>query len=64
MPIRLSLLAVIFSFFFLNVSAQDTTQKVVVNRYNSVEQQKKPYVILISLDAFRWDLAEKYQAKN
>ncbi|RZK59467.1 MAG: alkaline phosphatase family protein [Pedobacter sp.] len=36
----------------------------MVNRYNSVEQQKKPYVILISLDAFRWDLAEKYQAKN
>ncbi|WP_316771421.1 ectonucleotide pyrophosphatase/phosphodiesterase [Pedobacter frigiditerrae] len=61
---RLLLLAVIFSFFFLNVCGQDTTQKVVANRYNSIEQQKKPYVILISIDAFRWDLADKYQAKN
>ncbi len=64
MPMRLLLLAVIFSFFFLNVCGQDTTQKVVANRYNSIEQQKKPYVILISIDAFRWDLADKYQAKN
>ncbi|WP_316786739.1 ectonucleotide pyrophosphatase/phosphodiesterase [Pedobacter frigiditerrae] len=61
---RLLLLAVVFSFFFLNVCGQDTTQKVVANRYNSIEQQKKPYVILISIDAFRWDLADKYQAKN
>ncbi len=64
MPMRLLLLAVVFSFFFLNVCGQDTTQKVVANRYNSIEQQKKPYVILISIDAFRWDLADKYQAKN
>lgn len=54
----------VFLLLFLNVNAQDTTQKVVSNRYNSIEQQKKPYVILISLDAFRWDLADKYQAKN
>ncbi|WP_199137585.1 alkaline phosphatase family protein [Pedobacter sp. ASV12] len=44
--------------------AQDTVQKVVPNRFNSIEQQQKPYVILISIDAFRWDLADKYQAKN
>lgn len=61
---RLSLITIIFSLLFLTVNAQDTTQKVVANRYNSVEQQKKPYVILISIDAFRWDLADKYQAKN
>ena len=45
------------------VSAQDTTQKII-DRTNSVTQQQKPYVILISLDGFRWDLADKYQAKN
>ena len=44
--------------------AQDTTQNVIPNRFNSVAQQQKPYVILISIDAFRWDLADKYQAKN
>jgi predicted AlkP superfamily pyrophosphatase or phosphodiesterase len=27
-------------------------------------QQEKPYVILISADGFRWDYAQKYQAKN
>lgn len=46
------------------VQAQDTVQKVTPNRLNNIAQQKKPYVILISIDAFRWDLADKYQAKN
>jgi predicted AlkP superfamily pyrophosphatase or phosphodiesterase len=48
----------------LAASAQDTTQKVVAGRRNSLEQQKKPYVILISSDGFRYDLAEKYHASN
>ncbi|RWY54055.1 alkaline phosphatase family protein [Mucilaginibacter gilvus] len=42
----------------------DTLQRVIPGRANSAEQQKKPYVILISADGFRWDYAEKYQAKN
>lgn len=42
----------------------DTSQKVVPNRLNSAFQEQKPYVILISLDGFRWDLADLYQAKN
>lgn len=50
--------------FALALQAQDTIQKVIPNRYNGIEQQQKPYVILISIDAFRWDLADKYQAKN
>ena len=33
-------------------------------RSNSIEQQNKPYVILISADGFRYDLAEKYHAEN
>jgi predicted AlkP superfamily pyrophosphatase or phosphodiesterase len=44
--------------------AQDTTQKIIPNRFNSARQQQKPYVILISADGFRYDLADKYQATN
>ena len=42
----------------------DITQKIVPGRENSPEQQQKPYVILISVDGFRHDYAEKYQAQN
>ena len=42
----------------------DTTQKIIEGRTNSIEQQQKPYVILISLDGFRYDYAEKYDATN
>jgi predicted AlkP superfamily pyrophosphatase or phosphodiesterase len=60
-----SLFVVFFLVFLTSVAkSQDTTQNVIANRYNSIEQQQKPYVILISLDGFRWDLADKYQAKN
>lgn len=52
----------------LNIFAQnsnvDTAQVVVSDRYNSVEAQKKPYVIMISTDGFRYDYAKKYNAKN
>lgn len=37
-------------------------QLVTPGRTNAPEQEKKPYVILISADGFRWDLAEKYGA--
>ena len=42
----------------------DITQHIVPGRSNSALQQKKPYVILISADGFRYDLADKYQAKQ
>src|SRR5882724_7574011 len=42
----------------------DTTQQVTAGRTNSPAQQQKPYVILISADGFRWDLADKYHAVN
>jgi predicted AlkP superfamily pyrophosphatase or phosphodiesterase len=46
-------------------SAQaDSLENIVPGRKNSAEQMKKPYVILICSDAFRWDYAEMYQAKN
>lgn len=43
---------------------QDTLQHIAAGRTNSVAQQKKPYVILISADGFRFDYAEKYKAEH
>jgi predicted AlkP superfamily pyrophosphatase or phosphodiesterase len=40
----------------------DTVQKIIPGRKNSLQQEKKPYVILISADGFRYDYAEKYHA--
>ncbi|KPH12393.1 ectonucleotide pyrophosphatase/phosphodiesterase [Chryseobacterium sp. ERMR1:04] len=42
----------------------DTAQIVIPNRYNTVEAQTKPYVIMISTDGFRYDYAKKYNAEN
>ncbi len=51
-------------FFIETLAAQDTVQHVIAGRQNEDSQEKKPYVILISADGFRFDLAEKYHAKN
>ena len=58
------LITIYLAFNAFCVKAQDTIQNVIPNRYNSIAQQQKPYVILISIDGFRSDLADKYQAKN
>lgn len=58
------LLLVLLSLSTQLILAQDTTQQIIPGRYNSKEQQEKPYVILISADGFRNDFAEKYQATN
>lgn len=42
----------------------DTTQKIIPGRENSLEQQNKPYVILISADGFRYDYAKIYNAEH
>jgi predicted AlkP superfamily pyrophosphatase or phosphodiesterase len=63
---KYSLLIVLLT-FYLNSFSQaiiDTSQQVTPNRQNSPEQQKKPYVILISADGFRYDYAKKYNAEN
>ncbi len=55
----------LFVFGILTATAQvDTIQFITPGRENSTEQQQKPYVILISLDGFRWDYVEKYNAEN
>jgi predicted AlkP superfamily pyrophosphatase or phosphodiesterase len=50
--------------YCLSGFSQDTTQQVVPGRKNSIQQQKKPYVILISADGFRYDFAKRYHAQN
>jgi predicted AlkP superfamily pyrophosphatase or phosphodiesterase len=56
--------------YFINIlsgfsqQAVDTTQVVILDRVNTTESTQKPYVILISADGFRYDYAEKYNAKN
>jgi predicted AlkP superfamily pyrophosphatase or phosphodiesterase len=43
---------------------QDTAQQIMPGRTNSARQEQKPYVIYISADGFRYDLADKYHATN
>ncbi len=62
--VKHSLFAAFLFFVYSSYSQPDTIQRVVAGRSNSVEQQQKPYVILISIDGFRHDYAEKYGAKN
>jgi predicted AlkP superfamily pyrophosphatase or phosphodiesterase len=45
-----------------NAQITDSTEMVVPGRLNSPAQEHKPYVIMISSDGFRHDLAEKYGA--
>lgn len=62
-------LLTIFSAVALTISiatnAQEVEKQTVIeNRTNDVKQKEKPYVILISADGFRFDYAEKHEAKN
>ncbi|MGF6850592.1 putative AlkP superfamily pyrophosphatase or phosphodiesterase [Chitinophaga sp. W3I9] len=61
---RIFLLAAILLSISFAGYAQDTAQLVVEGRKNSATQQSRPYVIMISIDGFRYDYAEKYNAQN
>src|ERR1700674_5996899 len=46
-------------------SAQSTLPVIAVpNPPNAAAQQSKPYVVLVSLDGFRYDYAQRYGAKH
>lgn len=61
----LQLLVLIFSLtVFGQKGNTDTTQVIIPGKYNSVEAQTKPYVVMISADGFRYDYAKKYHAEN
>lgn len=53
-----------FLFSFAAFCQVDTAQQIIQGRENGPEQQKKPYVILISADGFRYDYAEIYHARH
>lgn len=54
----------IIAIMLLNISwSQDTTQQIIAGRMNDKSQTKKPYVILISLDGYRYDFTEIHDAK-
>jgi predicted AlkP superfamily pyrophosphatase or phosphodiesterase len=48
----------------LSAQITDSVQKIMSGRANSPAQEKKPYVIFISADGFRHDLADKYHAEH
>jgi predicted AlkP superfamily pyrophosphatase or phosphodiesterase len=43
--------------------SQDTTQQIIQGRINDPSQYNKPYVILISIDGFRYDFPELHNAR-
>lgn len=55
---------ILFSVRAYSQTVTDTVQQVMPGRSNSPQQEKKPYLIFISADGFRYDLAEKYHATN
>src|SRR6201996_9621352 len=59
---RIRLLAV--SLLFLVCSPGRAQVITVDHGPNAVAQQAKPYVVLVSLDGFRYDYARKYGAKH
>jgi predicted AlkP superfamily pyrophosphatase or phosphodiesterase len=42
------------------LAATDTS----IARVNAPEQRDKPYLVLISVDGFRWDFADRYGAEH
>lgn len=52
------------AFWTASVSAQDVAVLTSEHGANGAEQRKQHYVILVSLDGFRYDYAEKYHAEN
>src|SRR5579862_6682706 len=48
----------------VGLTAQQVPVITVDHGPNTAAQQAKPYVLLVSLDGFRWDYAQKYGAKN
>jgi predicted AlkP superfamily pyrophosphatase or phosphodiesterase len=58
------LFSIILSYSCAFCQPADTLQQVIKGRKNSFAQQKKPYVIMISVDGMRYDYTRKYQAKH
>ncbi len=57
---------IFFRAFTQELTYQDILQKEILANSieNSDQTLTKPYVVMVSIDGFRYDYAEKYQAKN
>lgn len=69
MKFKLSLAILLFSSGF--IQAQEPTYEEILSKeilandlVNSDQTLQKPYVVMVSIDGFRYDYAEKYGAKN
>lgn len=62
--LKYSILAMLIAAPLFSLAQNDTLQRVNLESRNAPEQQKKPYVIMISADGFRYDYARKYQAAH
>lgn len=63
--IKYKLLSTLIGFLTtINLLAQDTSQQINRERKNAISQIQKPYVILISADGFRADMAVKFGATH
>ena len=64
---RLSI-AIVLLFMFRNCEQKQPAPALPViaveHGPNAAEQRQKPYVVLVSLDGFRYDYAQKYGAPN
>jgi predicted AlkP superfamily pyrophosphatase or phosphodiesterase len=62
---RLRLLLCLPFFLSLCLVAQNLAPVITVDHGpNAAAQQAKPYVVMVSLDGFRYDYAKKYRAKH
>ena len=62
---RLRLLVCLPLFLSLCLAAQNLAPVITVDHGpNAAAQQAKPYVVMVSLDGFRYDYAKKYGAKH
>lgn len=65
MKLKIFLLSVLMASTLIGrLYAQDTIQKVTPDRFNAPNQDNKPYVILISIDGFRYDYRNLYHTQN
>ena len=58
------ILTIVFSLGIWNVLLQETSGSTTNQRENVAEKQSHPYVILVSIDGFRHDYIETYDAPN
>jgi predicted AlkP superfamily pyrophosphatase or phosphodiesterase len=63
-PNRMTILAILASLFAYNLNAQAAESRQGSGGVNRQQQMDKPYLILVSIDGFRWDYMDLYPTPN